>query len=107
MTQVGEGVAVTQIGDPEEDHCAQLEYTYPDGSPVQGMFTAVDGSGMTWTGYLNDKGQACLSGLPAGSVDYQLLPSESLEDELKELRTQIQAVLDGILEEQRAEAKAH
>jgi hypothetical protein len=107
MTQVGEGIAVTQVKDPEEDHWAQLEYTYPDGSPVQGMFTAVDGSGMTWTGYLNDQGQACLSGLPPGSVDYQLLPSESLEDELTELRTQIQTVLDGILEEQRAEAKAH
>lgn len=107
MTQVGEGIAVTQVKDPEEDHWAQLEYTYPDGSPVQGMFTAVDGSGMTWTGYLNDQGQACLSGLPAGSVEYQLLPSDSLEDELQELRIQIKTVLDGIIEEQRAEAKAH
>lgn len=107
MTQVGEGIAITQVKDPEEDHWAQLEYTYPDGSPVQGMFTAVDGSGMTWTGYLNDQGQACLAGLPSGSVDYQLLPSESLEDELKDIRDQIKTVLDGILEEQRAEAKAH
>lgn len=107
MTQVGEGIAVTQVKDPEEDHWAQLEYTYPDGSPVQGMFTAKDGAGMTWTGYLNDQGQACLSGLPSGSVEYQLLPSESLDDELQDLRSQIQTVLDGILEEQRAEAKAH
>lgn len=107
MTQVGEGIAVTQVKDPEEDHWAQLEYTYPDGSPVQGMFTAVDGSGMTWTSYLNDQGQACLSGLPPGMVEYQLLPSDSLKDELQDLRTQIQKVLDDIIEEQRAEAKAH
>jgi hypothetical protein len=107
MTQVGEGIAVTQVKDPEEDHWAQLEYTYPDGSPVQGMFTAVDGSGMTWTSYLNDLGQACLSGLPPGMVEYQLLPSDSLKDELQDLRTQIQKVLDDIIEEQRAEAKAH
>jgi hypothetical protein len=107
MTQVGESVAVTQISDPAKDHWAQIEYTYADGTPVQGLFTAVDGDGLTWTGYLNDEGQACMSGLPPGAVEFQLLPSESLQDELADLRTQIQTVLSGILEEQRAEAKVH
>ncbi|MCR6653189.1 MAG: hypothetical protein NVV73_17620 [Cellvibrionaceae bacterium] len=45
--------------------------------------------------------------MPSGSVEYQLLPSESLDYELQDMRSQIQTVLDGILEEQRAEAKAH
>lgn len=107
MTQIGEGIAITQVRDPDDDHWAQIEYTYADGTPVQGMFTAVDGGGMTWTGYLNDQGQACLSGLPPGAVTFQLLPKASLADELADLRKQIKTVLDNILAEQRAEAKAH
>jgi hypothetical protein len=61
---------------------------------------------MTWAGKLNDQGQACLSNLPAGSVEFELI-SEDIEDELKQTRANIKAVLDSIVTEQKAEAAKH
>lgn len=103
MTQVGESIAVTTITDPEKPHWVQVEYKYANGKPVKGTFLATDSSGLTWTGKLNDKGQACLSNLPSGSVDFELV-SEDVEDELKHTRANIKAVLDAIVKEQKAEA---
>src|SRR5690606_14949183 len=74
--------------------------------PVKGQFLATDSEGMTWAGTLNDQGQACLSGLPPGSVEFELV-SEDMEDELARTRADIKAVLDQIIEEQRAEAAQH
>ena len=106
MTQIGEGIAVTQITDPDKPHWVQVEYKYANGKPVKGRFIATDSSGMTWAGILNDKGQACLSGLPAGSVEFELV-AEDTEEELKQMRASIKTVLDGIIAEQKAEAAKH
>ena len=106
MTQIGEGIAVTQITDPEKPHWVQVEYKYANGKPVKGSFIATDSSGMTWTGILNDKGQACLTGLPAGSVEFELV-SEDTEEELKQMRASIKTVLDGIIADEKAEAAKH
>lgn len=61
---------------------------------------------MTWTGKLNDQGQACLSHLPPGSVEFELV-SDDIEDDLKQTRANIKAVLDAIVAEQKAEAAKH
>ena len=106
MTQIGEGIAVTQITDPDKPHWVQVEYKYANGKPVKGRFIATDSSGMTWAGILNDKGQACLSGLPPGSVEFELV-AEDTEAELKQMRASIKTVLDGIIAEQKAEAAKH
>lgn len=47
MTQVGEGIAVTQIIDPDKPHWVQVEYKYANGKPVKGRFITTDSSGMT------------------------------------------------------------
>lgn len=106
MTQLGESIAVTSITDPDKPHWVQVEYKYANGKPVKGSFLATDSDGMTWTGKLNDQGQACLSNLPPGSVEFELV-SEDLEDELKQTRASIKAVLDAIVAEQKAEAAKH
>lgn len=104
MTQVGESIAVTTIADGEDGHWAQVEYRYSDGTPVQGAFIVKASDGLVWVGLLNDEGQACMTGLPPGTVEFTLVPFENFEDELAELRAQLKSSLDGILEEQRAEA---
>lgn len=106
MTQIGEGIAVTTITDPDKPHWVQVEYKYANGKPVKGTFLATDSDGMTWTGKLNDQGQACLSNLPPGSVEFELV-SEDTEAELKQTRANIKAVLDAIVAEQKAEAAKH
>ncbi|UUA71070.1 hypothetical protein [Cellvibrio sp. QJXJ] len=106
MTQLGEGIAVTSITDPDRPHWVQVEYKYANGKPVKGSFLATDSEGMTWAGKLNDQGQACLSNLPPGSVEFELV-SDDLEDELKQTRTNIKTVLDSIVAEQKAEAAKH
>ena len=106
MTDIGEGVVVTQIPDPESDHWIQVEYTYSSGQPVEGRYTAVDGDGMTWTGQLNDKGQVCLADLPSGNVSVELVSSDD-EDELAKLRQEIKAILDAIIKAEREEAARH
>lgn len=106
MTQIGEGIAVTRIVDPDKPHWVQVEYKYANGKPVKGSFLATDSTGITWTGKLNDQGQACLSNLPPGSVEFELI-AEDLEDELKQTRANIKTVLDAIVAEQKAEAGKH
>src|SRR5690554_4067105 len=106
MTQLGEAIAVTTITDPDRPHWVQVEYKYANGRPVKGRFLATDSEGMTWAGTLNDQGQACLSGLPPGSVEFELV-SEDIEDELVQTRADIKTVLDGIIAEQREEAAKH
>jgi len=106
MTQLGEGIAVTSITDPDKPHWVQVEYKYANGKPVKGSFLATDSEGMTWAGKLNDQGQACLSNLPPGSVEFELV-SDDLEEELKQTRTNIKTVLDSIVAEQKAEAAKH
>ncbi|WP_170941755.1 Tox-REase-5 domain-containing protein [Cellvibrio mixtus] len=106
MTQLGEGIAVTSITDPDRPHWVQVEYKYANGKPVKGSFLATDSEGMTWAGKLNDQGQACLSNLPPGSVEFELV-SDDIEDELKQTRANIKAVLDAIVAEQKAEAAKH
>lgn len=106
MTEIGECVAVNTIADPENTHWAQVEYTYTNGKPVQGYFTAQSSDGLFWVGMLNDQGQACLTGLPPGSVEFNLLPSEEEEAELKEVRAKVKEALDAILADERAAAAA-
>lgn len=106
MTELGEGIAITTITDPDRPHWVQVEYKYANGKPVKGTYRAVDSKGLTWTGVLNDKGQACLTNMPPGSVEFELV-SEDVEDELKALRANIKTVLDAIVAEQKAEAAKH
>lgn len=106
MTQLGEAIAVTTITDPDRPHWVQVEYKYANGRPVKGQFLATDSEGMTWAGTLNDQGQACLSGLPPGSVEFELV-SEDTEEELKQMRASIKTVLDGIIADEKAEAAKH
>ena len=106
MTQLGEAIAVTTIIDPDRPHWVIVEYKYANGRPVKGRFVATDSEGMTWAGTLNDQGEACLSGLPPGSVEFELV-SEDIDDELARTRADIKAVLDAIIAEQRAEAAQH
>lgn len=106
MTQLGEGIAVTTITDPDRPHWVQVEYKYANGKPVKGDFLATDGEGMTWAGKLNDQGQACLSNLPPGSVEFELV-SEDIEDELEQTRAGIKTVLDAIIVAEKAEAAKH
>ena len=106
MTQLGEAIAVTTIVDPDRPHWVIVEYKYANGRPVKGRFVATDSEGMTWAGTLNDQGEACLSGLPPGSVEFELV-SEDIDDELARTRADIKAVLDAIIAEQRAEAAQH
>ncbi|WP_051234590.1 hypothetical protein [Marinimicrobium agarilyticum] len=112
MTQIGEGVAAGGGKDPnkpdlEENHWLELEYRYQNGAPIYGTYEAFDSEGMLWTGRLNDEGQVCLAGLPAGNVQVSLLPEESTDKELEETRKAIQTVLDQIIEDQRAEAEEY
>lgn len=106
MTQIGEGIAAKPITDPDTNHWCQVEYQYSNGRPVQGYFLATDSTGLTWNGKLNDQGQACLSNLPAGSVEFELV-SNDIDDELTQTRAGIKSVLDAIIAEQRAEAAQH
>ena len=103
MTQIGEAIAVTTITDPEKPHWVQVEYKYASGKPVKGTYRATDSEGISFVGTLNDQGQACLSELPPGSVEFELV-SEDVEDQLADMRSNIKAVLDEIIAEQRAEA---
>lgn len=103
MTQVGEGTKTTSDEKTPEYHWVQVEYTYANGQPVEGQYHATDGGGMDWFGPLNDKGQVCLSGLPSGNVQVELVPADD-EAELKELRKSIKQALDGIVEAEKREA---
>lgn len=112
MTQIGEGVAAGGGKDPnkpdlEENHWLELEYRYQSGAPIYGTYEAIDSEGMLWTGRLNDEGQVCLAGLPEGNVQVSLLPEENTDKELEETREAIQAVLDQIIADQRAEAEEY
>jgi len=107
VTDIGESVAVNAVADPEQAHWAQIEYTYGNGRPVQGYYTAQSSDGLYWSGTLNDQGQACLAGLPPGPVEFNLVPSDAEEAELKEVRGQIKTILDKIIADERAEAAAH
>ncbi len=112
MTQIGEGVAAGGGKDPnkpdlEENHWLELEYRYQSGAPIYGTYEAIDSEGMIWTGRLNDEGQVCLAGLPAGNVQVSLLPEENTDTELEETRNAIKAVLDQIVADQRAEAEEY
>lgn len=112
MTQIGEGVAAgggkgPNKPDLEENHWLELEYRYQNGAPIYGTYEAIDSEGMVWTGRLNDEGQVCLAGLPAGNVQVSLLPEENTDTELEETRKAIQTVLDQIIADQRAEAEEY
>lgn len=105
MTELGEGAAVSidPADEALEDHWVQVEYTYSNGQPVEGSYYATDGSGMDWTGQLNDKGQMCLAGLPPGNVKVELIPSDD-EETLKRLRQSIKQALDEIIQAEKQEA---
>ncbi|WP_347330490.1 hypothetical protein [Marinimicrobium locisalis] len=112
MTQIGEGVAAgggkgPKKPDLEENHWLELEYRYQNGAPIYGTYQALDSEGMLWRGRLNDEGQVCLAGLPAGNVQVSLLPEEDTDNELQETRKAIQTVLDQIIADQRAEAEEY
>ncbi len=79
MTEMGEGVSVDIVNDPniddlDDNHWLEVEYHYKSGKPVYGFFAATDGDGHTWRGRLNDQGGMCLAGLPGGDVEVELLP---------------------------------